>query len=192
MKHDNRRAAEEPAPYQLAFCGLEHANEPWGYVDAILSSGLLDPKVHPGGSVPVRLCNRAKQSKGRASFVLDSFQIESLEVYLAEQKKVRAVLEESLNKDVAMVKRDKRYGGENLWRHVRILQLQLAPRLVPTKKQLLGMKKRWNISPRVILADSDRPDTRSSYSLTFRARWEEEHFLIAYFRDGEFVRMSRE
>ena len=179
-------------PYDLAFVKYESLSERRCDAYAEVNSPLLDRLMHPTGSVSVWFVGRAIAAKGGPGFVLEGFQLASLADYLRSQAAVRESLEHRFNEYLdELPPRERSKGAAGLWKHVEVLQLVLAPRTIPTREQLAGLKKlNSRVNLRRVIANSDKADTRSSFTVVMRVTWDEEHFTKADFRDGGLVKIA--
>src|SRR5689334_25389908 len=93
------RPALPPVEYELAVVrGYDPLEET---VEADVTSPLLDPAMHPTGSLRVEFFTRPAGPGDGPGFILNSFMLASLAAYLREQALVRALIEPPLEKSLA-------------------------------------------------------------------------------------------
>jgi hypothetical protein len=179
--------------YELAFVGYDNLHPHGGRVMAEVTSPLLDRVLHPRRAVRVEFTSRSTDAaEGATGFVLDAFQMEALAEYLRRQEYVRRAVERAFEHEMAVRRANGTFRGRAVWNNVKFLCLALGPRAVPTPQTFAALRrfsggrftaKHW----RRTLANSDKPDTRSTFELWFEVAWGGDHGRRARFRDGKFV-----
>ena len=138
----------------------------WTDPAALLESPLLDPEMHPGGSVALH-ATLAKPKKGaKPGSELAPFERAALHGYLREQPAVRRAIEARFAKENA--------SSSNPWARARVRHLLLEPLDVPTPDRIKGRRA----------ALFDKPTTRSKFFVVLSVDWDDEHPRTAFFRDG--------
>jgi hypothetical protein len=172
--------------------------------DAVLrgrvSADRLDPVLHPKQLVKVYFSVRsASSAKGTPGVELESFQIDSLLNYLEHQNEVREALETALAADrLGWLGDADVLQPREIWKHAEVQYLLLEQRTLQTVEGLAPLADR--VFPGLdrkemeqIVAMSDSPATRATFTVGIAVAWDEEHQVrTATFRDGNFVRLDVE
>jgi hypothetical protein len=161
-----------PIEYELAFVrGYDRVDET---IEADLTSPLLDPAMHPAGTIRVVFFTRAAGPKGAPGFVLNSRMIESLAAYLGEQTLVRESIQPYLEKDLGVVRANGWFRGRGgVWQNMTWLRLELRERAVPAGRT----KAR---------AGAAGDAARWEFDVVCRPEWDD-HYGTFRFRDGKLV-----
>ena len=155
-------------------------------------SPLLDPSLHPGRTVTLAVSDEAAVVRDGGSVELGPFQRASVEAYVRAQESIRRRIEVSLKAELAaLVDADR---GRDVWSRVKVVQLFVGPRKVPTPEGLALMQKDYfpGESLGQVAAKFDNADTRSGFTVALEVDWDEEHQRWAQFRDDVLVSFSAE
>jgi hypothetical protein len=184
-KRKPRDAAAEAIEYDLAFTS---GFDPLALgAQAELTSDRLDGLMHPSGSVRVDFITRPAGPEGGPGFLLHSFQIDSMMEYLRSQAAIRLAIQGELVRDRAThgPKRRQRK-DEDVWKDAEVLFLELRERSVPHPEGLARLKKSMpKLRIEDIIAHSDKPATRSSFTVVVKVEWDDEHWRRVGFSDGK-------
>lgn len=154
---------QDAIAYSISFVGQP---DPINVVPAVLKSPMLIAALHPQGSAALRFATEPDRRISAVVFTLDSFHIDSLIRYLKAQEYVRKTLEKELPKD----QQDWDPGGEairgDVWNWTKVRSLRLGLR--QGRKEL------------------------SAFHLELDCDWDQEHVVVASFRNGRFVELNHE
>jgi hypothetical protein len=164
-----------PVEYELAFVrGYDRLEET---VEADVTSPLLDPAMHPSGSLRVEVFTRPAGPKDGPGFVLNSFMLASLAAYLREQALVRQLIEPLLEKSLGKYRASGMFRGRGgVWQNMKTLRLVLQERPEPT-----GRRK--------AKAGAARDGAAWEFEVVCRPAWDE-HFSSFRLRDGKLTDME--
>src|SRR2546423_1994202 len=93
-----------------------------------VTSPSLDPHMHPRGKVRVFILTKRKLERGKKGFILDSFQLRSLQEYLRIQDYIRQTLERELPVDQEAVDPEGEPVRGDVWSWARVRYLDLRLR----------------------------------------------------------------
>jgi len=180
-------------PYELTVVGYDPGDS---LVEAEIGSPLLDPLLHPEGTVRVKFVADVTVKPG-VRFTLHSFQVDSVVEYLRSQALVRQVLEAELPRDRANWRNGKKRAADDdtadVLKLVKFDHLASHPREAPAEAMLARMKSL--MSPEqfeAFLAAQDTPQTRTTFSVVLKCPWDREHNVVVHFRDGAFRALAHE
>lgn len=149
---------------------------------AELTSPLLDPGMHDA-SVQISFARDVDR------VVMDEFQMASLFEYLMNQEKLRALLERELDQHHENWD-DKIHGrGPEVWRDVKVRSVcleqrrQSDPQTLRQNDQAIGL----GYDDEEIEKYSNRPDTKSRFTLELIGKWTDGHIRLVDIRDLEVV-----
>jgi hypothetical protein len=151
-------------PFDLAF-NPSHVVS--GTVGSVMCEQ-LDAVLHPTGVLRVNFESSSAKSKD-GTFVIESFQLQSLTHYLTNQQRVRREAETRLLRARTNWMHGDNAADPDVWADSALSELWLPTR---THNQF----------------DGGGPRTESVYIVVFRVEWDEEHVRRTLkFRDDEFV-----
>lgn len=135
---------------------------------ASLASGQLDPILHPTGRLKVTI-ESSDGGREDGTVLIESFQIQSLLHYLANQSAVRQTAEAELSEARANWLRGRELPQGDVWSDSTLTELWL-----PCLKHNQF--------------DGGGPETQSMYIVVFGVQWDDEHVRRTLkFRDDKFV-----
>ena len=168
------KAKASPAPSAAPGAGTYDLKvvEDDGYdVEADLKSPVLDRAMHAKGKVRLRLSReRPEPGTRKKGFALDPYPAASVEWYLQSQAGVRQTLETQLSKHQEEFDPEGDPIRDEVWEWVEVLCVDLDAK--PARHK-------------------GRP-SRSSLRVVLDCDWEQEHTVVAEFRDGTFVKLYTE
>lgn len=170
------------------------------YLKAQVRASRLNPVLHPDGSCSARFPSRMTvTSDKRQEIEMSSFQLQSLLEYVERQDYVHNVLATELVRSRAdWLDTDEGLEPGEIWKHAHVHAVLFSRRLVRTiedpkflsSDELPGLTRE---DLEEIVALSDKPDTRTSFTVVIDADWDREHgFRTAVFRDGQLIRFGIE
>ena len=140
-------------------------------VASVLSEN-VDTRLHPKGKIKVRWVSKVKYW---GKIIIDSFQLASLESYIANQPRVVLAIESELLGQRAEMG-NKSHSAETVWNEIEDITLELC--------------SRFSVAPNVVemLKLTLMPEeTETSFAVAVRASWhEDDAHLLFLFRDGNF------
>jgi hypothetical protein len=174
----------DPAPYQLHFVRDDGISD----FEVELRSPLLDPLMHPDGSVLVEVSDNL----AGPGVVLDPFQAASVEEYLRGQPGVRRALETALTNEMAMLRLPAAPSPGSVWGRSKVTFVWVGRKKVPTPENLVMHQQQFfpDESLEQIAAKFDRAETRSHFTVGLTVDWDEEHERWAQWRDGVLFEFS--
>jgi hypothetical protein len=176
--------------YELRFSG--EVDEILNLVMVQLISPHLDSVIHPAQSATIQI-PAEESTADKTSFVLDSFQIESILDYLRAQSEIRAVLEPHLVHDRQEWGAGDSGDDDDIWQEIDFLYLAPEERRVRTAQQLADLKTAMpDVNFEQVSAEAGHPEMRSSFTVTLKTAWDDEHERWLQFRDGKFIKMTTE
>lgn len=140
--------------------------DPIDVVPAVLKSPMLIAALHPQRSIAVSFATEPNRGNSAVVFTLDSFHIDSLVSYLKSQEYVRKTLEMELPRDQEEWDPDGEAIRGDVWNWTKVKLLRF------------GLRRR-------------RSDV-SAFELVLDCDWDQEHVIVASFRDGRFVDLNHE
>jgi hypothetical protein len=186
-KKTGRRRATDTGrgsiPYKLVF-------DERGVGFAKLSSPLLDPSMHEGGTLRV-LIDGIATGEHADVLAIDSFQVDSLVEYLASQGAIRDELNNAVYEHLAAArKRGLKIGrGAAIWKVVKVSLAVFAPCDAHAQESVEALRRLVpGMTDESFAAKRDAAErARSEFEMYLSGPWPDEHERCAHFRDGQLV-----
>jgi hypothetical protein len=182
-------AIPQTSEYQLTFADKP---DPAGIMQATLVALGLSETLHLTGTATVNIYPSRERSKKRG-FVLDSFEIKSLEDYIRLQSSIVDVLESELPRDQEKWDPKGKSVRGSLWKSARVDSLELRRRDVASPDLVAELRESLTDDElKQELAAYDDVATISIFTVVLECDWDEEHQVRAEFRNGALLRLDHE
>lgn len=170
-----------------------------GFLYGTLEAALLDRQMHPDGRVSVYFSTEFPERKD-GGLTIDSFQLDSLRSYIADQSTIASALGEALVKDRSyFIANEKIDDPMRIWLHVAIDQVGFSPIVRVTTDSLSPLRKRQSNTKGLsdefiskLVAESDPEGTVSKFIVVIKVDWSDESspWREARFQNGDLVNIG--